>query len=387
MAAAIMSTKDRLNGSFVSKKHADRPTFDMFRRIAPNHAKGFRGGSFTVPRFFRWTSLSSGGGGGGGGGGGPSLSGGTIKGTMSESGGSLGGYLAPIDYSLALFKAIDEHTFIEQRALMIPMNSAETQCPKPDLETQGALGVSPFHGGITFGCGLDGYTLPETEPVTKQLSLYSWTMAGQIVVSNQFIEDIGEEGELALMRLFGRAIGWYKEWLFLRGTGASTTMPLGILVAPATISSSRSGGGPVLADIANMASRLIPSSWNSAIWACNPEVLLKIGQITGFIPNTSPHDEIGQDCAGYLFGRPLFVTEKLPPLATAGDLIFFDPQLYVVGNREEVTISASPHPLFRNNQTVLRVELRGDGKPLLDKAVKLADGSSTTKSGYVLLAA
>jgi HK97 family phage major capsid protein len=312
------------------------------------------------------------------------------KAAMNEASGLQGGYVAPLDYSLALLDACSEAAFIEPRAHVIPMISAETTCPTPDLDSQGALGTSPFFGGMNFVWGSGSSTSPvlaESEPKFKQTSLKSWDLIGQLVVANQFIEDIGEEGELALMRLFGKAMNWYKEYAFLRGTGSGNAMPLGILNAPGSYKQSRTGGNTVvLADIANMAARLIPYSWNNAVWACSPSVIAQLGTLTGFIPNSSPHD-MQDGCAGNLFARPLFVSEKLPALGTLGDLIYFDPSLYVIGNREDVLIEASPHPLFQNQQTVFRVWFRGDGKPVLPNTVAAMGGQSSAyvTSAYVLL--
>jgi HK97 family phage major capsid protein len=264
----------------------------------------------------------------------------------------------------------------------------ETLCPAPYDHATAVAGTSPFFGGMKFiwGQGADGVTLNESEPQFRQISLKACDLIGQIVVSNGWLMDIGPESEEFLYDLFGRAAAWHKEDSFLRGTGVNANQPLGILNSGSLISSTRAVASQVsIADIALMASKLIPYSWNHSIWACSPSVLAQVAKVTGFVPNEDP---LGteQGCAGSLLSRPLFVTEKLPILGAAGDLIFFDPSLYVIGNRQEIVIEASPHPLFQNYQTVIRVWLRCDGKPLTDFALTLADASSTA-SPFVALAA
>src|SRR6202023_960961 len=77
-----------------------------------------------------------------------------------------------------------------------------------------------------------------------------------------------------------------------------------------------------------------------------------------------------------LLGLPVYITEKLPPLGTKGDLMLVDPALYVIGDRQEVEIAASQHVNFLKNQMTWRVVERIDGQPWLDKYVTLQDAST-----------
>jgi HK97 family phage major capsid protein len=307
------------------------------------------------------------------------------KASLSEDGGVRGGYTVPLGYSNALFNSIAEHSIIEPRAQIVPMHTAECVCPTVGGTTNsGTAGVSWFLGNMQFLWGDGGYNLSETEPQFSQVSLKAWNLYGYCVCSNQFVEDMGEEGELALMRLFGRAAAWYKDYAFFQGTGAASLMPLGVINAPCAIPVARAGGNAiVIADINNMSDRLLPSGWATAIWVCNPKCLTQVTAISQFYINNSYH-ETTIDAVGNLLGRPLYISEKLPTLGSTGDLMLIDPSLYVVGNRMEVDVQASPHPNFLNNQTVFRVWLRCDGKCLMSFAPKMAD-NVTTVSSVVLL--
>jgi HK97 family phage major capsid protein len=160
-------------------------------------------------------------------------------------------------------------------------------------------------------------------------------------------------------------------------------MPLGIINAPALITVNRAVGSQIaVADIAGMAARLLPHSWKHAIWATNPSTLAQIVKISTFFLNVTAHEEGGQ--AGSLLTRPLFVTEKLAALGSAGDLLLFDPSLYVIGERDEVYIDVSDENLFQTYQTVFRVWLRVDGKPQVSKSITLQD-NATVVSPYVML--
>lgn len=156
------------------------------------------------------------------------------------------------------------------------------------------------------------------------------------------------------------------------------SQPLGMLNSPACVQIPRAAGNQIAAsDIASMAAAMIPEGWQNGIWACSPSALAQICKLATYqVSQGGVGGEGG--AAGYLISRPLFVTEKLPTLGTFGDLMFFDPSMYVVGNRQEVVVDASPHYLFANNRTAFRVWLRIAGQPWLPAPVTLADGSTAS---------
>lgn len=312
------------------------------------------------------------------------------KAAMTETSGILGGYLAPTEFNYSLLSSIAENSFIEPRACVVPMGSLETLCPKPNYETAQTAGTTPFFGGFkfTWNQAAQGSNINDPTPTApfKQLSLVAKDLIGEIELSNQFMMDLGEEGEAALLEWIARAAAWHKEYAFLRGLGAGNLQPQGIVTSPATTFVARAGSSAIaIADIAKMSGALIPYSWNHSIWACSPSCLPQIAKVTGYVPNMDPlSTEMG--CAGSLMTRPLFVTEKLPPLGTAGDILLFDPSLYVIGNRQEIFITSSPSPSFPTNMTWLKVWLRCDGKPLNSGTITLAD-ATTVASPFVGLAA
>jgi HK97 family phage major capsid protein len=95
----------------------------------------------------------------------------------------------------------------------------------------------------------------------------------------------------------------------------------------------------------------------------------------------------GAQHAGFLMNRPLFVTDKLPALGTKGDLMFFDPYLYVVADRQQVLIDTSIYDpnVFTKNQTMFRVWLRMGGRPMLANQITDPNLDSNKLSPYVVL--
>ncbi len=307
------------------------------------------------------------------------------KSPMGEVTGSAGGYLVPHDFTYKLLNVISEESFIYPRANRIPMASVDEVAPKVVVETAQAAGTSPFFGGIKFTWG-NSQAPTETEPTYSSLNLHAWDLLGYAVVSDQWLADIGKRGEDYLIHLFGAAAAWQAEYAFLQGTGSPSMMPMGILNAPATISVPRSVGGDVtVTDIANMASKMLPFGWKKAIWACSPSVLASIVHLTTYWMN-APGKDHSEGVAGYLVTKPLFVTDKLPAIGSAGSLLFFDPSLYVIGERQQILVDVSGDPGFRNLQTTFRVWTRLDGRPQVASAITLPDATSTC-SPYVQLSA
>lgn len=305
------------------------------------------------------------------------------KAAMSETSGMLGGYLVPRALTLELMKTIAESSIIYNLCTKVEMSTLEHELPQINAvipPATGTAGVPSFFGGMTFSWGLEE-TPAETEPTFTSLMLKAWDLIGYSLISNQLLTDMGPEGEASLVKVFAKACAWFAEYAFFNGTGADGKMPLGILKAPCAIPQTRAGANDIAAaDISAMASKMLPFGWSNSVWACSPTCIDKIAKLSLFVVNQGPVVADQPAPAGYLLTRPLYVTDKLPPLGTAGDLVFFDPTLYVVGNRQEVVVEASGHNMFRTNQTVFRMWLRMDGKPFLSKSITLQDNSTMVSS-------
>ena len=87
-----------------------------------------------------------------------------------------------------------------------------------------------------------------------------------------------------------------------------------------------------------------------------------------------------------LAGLPMFVSEKCSTLGTVGDVVLFDPLLYVIGDRSGVMVDFSNQDpaTFGNDQSTFRVLKRGDGQPQISGQITLADAASKV-SPYIIL--
>ena len=312
------------------------------------------------------------------------------KAALGEASGVTGGYTVPPEFYQQLMTIMAEETFIRPRAFVVPMAGATLQIPYLDVSTVQAAGVSPFFGGVQMYWTAEAQTRTETEPQFKQLELKAWELSGYSVSSNVLLQDSVIGLEKFLMTLFAKSLAWFEEYAFLQGNGAGK--PQGMLTAAASVSVTRQTGGLVqFADVAGMWAKLLPISWNKAVWTCSPSVVPQLIQLkdgTG----RAIFLQIGSDTKGAitsgpnwsLLGRPIYPTEKVPALGTKGDLMLLDPSFYVLGDRMQIEIAASEHVNFLKNQMTWRVVERVDGQPWLEKAVTLQD-ATTTVSPFVIL--
>jgi len=308
------------------------------------------------------------------------------KAALGEASGVTGGYTVPPDFYQQLMTLVAENAFIRPRAFVVPMAGATLQIPYLDITTVQSAGVSPFFGGVQMSWTAEAQTRTETEPQFKQMDLKAWELSGYSVSSNVLLQDSAVGLEKFLMNLFAMAIAWFEEYAFLQGNGVGK--PQGMLTAGASVAVNRLGANLVqFGDVAGMWSKLLPHSWNKAVWAFSPSVVPQLLQLKDGA-NRAIFISIDQGATKSpnwaLLGRPVFPTEKLPALGTKGDLVLLDPSMYVLGDRMQVEVAASEHVNFLKNQMTWRVVERIDGQPWLDKPVTLQD-AATTVSPFVIL--
>jgi HK97 family phage major capsid protein len=308
------------------------------------------------------------------------------KAAMGESSGVTGGYTVPPDFYTQLLAISAEDNFFRQRAFVQPMGSATLQFPYLDITTVQSAGVSPFFGAVQAYWTAEAQTRTETEPQFKMMELKANELSGYSVSSNVLLQDAAFGLEKFLYTLFGKAVAWYEQFAFLQGNGVGK--PLGILNAPATLVQTRNTSNTVkYPDIANIFSKLLPSSINRAVWVITPTVIPQLLQLQDGA-NRAIFISIDQGAVKppvwKLLGLPVQITEMMPAMGTKGDVSLVDCSNYVIGDRMSLEIAASEHVNFLKNQMTWRFVQRVDGQPWMDKAVTLQDGT-TQVSAFVVL--
>jgi HK97 family phage major capsid protein len=313
------------------------------------------------------------------------------KAALAESSGTTGGYTTPPEYSNKIFSLSGENTLLVGETDDYNLQSREIVFPILDQTTAPVAGQTAFYGGVVATWGAEAALRQETEPKFKELRLVANELSGYALASNNILQDNVIALEQYLTRLFGKALGWFRDYAYLQGDG--TGKPQGILNANSALSVTRGTSNQInYVDIATMYGKLLPESIPTAFWAMQQSAITSFLQMKDasnrlIVQPYWPGADGGPATARPKFmmlGIPIKTTEKLPALGTKGDLMLIDPKKYATGTRQDLEIAMSPHVKFLNNQSAFRFIFRGDGKSWLDAAVTLQD-ATTQVSPFVVL--
>jgi HK97 family phage major capsid protein len=307
---------------------------------------------------------------------------------LGENQGATGGFLVPTEHYDSLMMYAIDASIMRKYAFVLPQGAKETEVPCLDVVSVPTGGNNAMLGGVVFNwteeaaSEVDAFTI---NPL-KMLRLINYELTGYTYLSNTLMEDTqGASLESIILMLFGTGIGWTEDYAFFRGTGAGK--PLGVVAWNGLISVTRSGASAfALADYAAMMSRLIPTAnMSKCFWACHPTVLAKL---YAMVATSTMYVGNFQETPGgrMLGGLPVHVTDKLPALNTAGDILLCDGSGYIIGDRRRIAIAYSEGPRFTNNQTTWRVVHRVAGRPWATDKTTLPDATSTV-GPFIALAA
>lgn len=306
---------------------------------------------------------------------------------LNEGSGDQGGFLVPEEFRAQLLSLSLESAIVRPRAFVIPMGAERIKIPTI-RDTSHATNV---HGGVQAYWVPESGTYTESEPTFSQLALTAKKLTGLTSLTNELVADAAISAEAIINRVFGDAITFFEEEAYLNGDGVAE--PLGIINADALISVAKESGQAadtvVVENIDKMWSRLLPSSQANAVWIANPDVY---PQLAGMSRNVGTggsavwmSNMVGGPPAA-INGRPLFFSEKARTVGDLGDLYLLDLSYYVIGDRQSMTMSASEHDRFRQDETVFKFTERLDARPWLETELTPRYGTNTL-SPFVALAA
>src|SRR5262249_44736846 len=254
---------------------------------------------------------------------------------LSTQTGTQGGYTVPTEFYNRLMALVTEMAIVRPRATIVPMAGRSVQVPILDVTTAPAAGDTAYLGGVVARWTEEATTLNETEPTFKQVDLTNYELSGYSKLSNTLLQDSAVGLEAFLFQLFSRAIAWYEDYAFLRGNG--TAKPLGVTSWSGLIAVTRNTVNQFkIQDVAGMYARLLPGyTPSSACWIVPPSVIAQLLQIAStaaagqnlFLNNAQEKPRL------QLLGLDICISEKLPALGTANDVLLCDFQHYLLGDR------------------------------------------------------
>jgi len=307
-------------------------------------------------------------------------------GHMAEGDDSQGGFLVPEQWADGIYHAALEGAIVRPRATVFRNIKGDSIKMRKLRESSRS---SNLFGGVTF------LWKPErgdkvaaiSKPGLGECELTLKKLVGGCFASNELEDDYGTLGEFMKVA-FGQAIRFIEDDAFINGTGVG--QPLGVMNSTALATVARQQPMEIVyEDVMNLIERLLPGSWDKAIFLFNPDTLDQILSLDVVENNVVNIVDLNNR---KLCGFPFVVTEKCEALGTSGDIILadFSNGHYLIADKE-MGIWASRHVDygqghygFLTDETFWKVVLRTDGHPLLDTPITPYKGANDLSSFIAL---
>jgi HK97 family phage major capsid protein len=304
--------------------------------------------------------------------------------TFSERIPAEGGFLVPERLRAEVLSYMTS-AVIRPRALPVVMDSLTVPIPILDNPSQGSSAQAL--GGLTFAWTAQGAAITPSAATFGAVKLVANKLDALLQdVPNELISDAPAFSDVFLPATIGQGLAWVEDDAFVNGTGVGE--PQGLLNAPCAITTDRVTSDSVgVGDIVSMYKQLAPQSKRSdnAVWLVSDGAfgqILDIATITGTNPAeaaSGPSLWLEWDSqAGFwrLLGAPCFPSDHMPALGTTGDVLLADLSLFLVGDRQELTIELSQRGAgFPADSGNYRIKARLDGRYWLQSSITLENGS------------
>ena len=246
---------------------------------------------------------------------------------MAEGVGASGGFLSPAEYDATLQAVMAEESDLAGLVTRIPMRRRQINIPVLD-QTGTTAGQPHFFGGLRFYWEEEAGQKTESDAAFRQISLVAHKLIGYTRASDELVDDsaISLDAFLSGPLGFAGGVAWMRDYAFFQGTGAG--QPLGVINAGATISVARqSVATPVqYLDLVNMLEAFLPTG--KGRWSITQSALSNLMTLTdpngNYLWPTMFNGGAAAGAPGLLLGMPYKLTEKLPTVGTAGDVLLAD---------------------------------------------------------------
>ena len=292
-------------------------------------------------------------------------------------------FQVPVDFREAIWQNVyGTETSFDIFSLFnpTPTNRSTVQIPKDESTPWGTTGVQAYWGSESGQMtGSNPATKMDLVPVDF---LYAFVLATEDLLAdlpmfnNRITQKSGDAIRFKVSNAIVSGDGIGKPKGFMNGGSLVT-------VAKET---SQSTASIVAQNIANMYSRLI--SPQRGFWLVSPDAFPQLITMTlNNNPIWIPEDGgFTQKPNGLLLGQPMYLTEHNSTLGTVGDIMFVNPDGYLLLQRSSAPEYAeSIHLYFDYNIRAFRWIFRMGGQPYSNAAVSTFK-TSTTRSHFVTLA-
>lgn len=300
----------------------------------------------------------------------------------NEGAGADGGYLVPLQFATDVTRlSLDSDAFLP-KCDNVPITGNGMTFPSDETTPWGSNGVRVYWAA-------EAAAATATKPLIKPNSMRLNKLIGLVPVTDELLADAPAISSY-IAALFGRSIKWKVNDSIINGTGAG--QPLGILNAPALATVNKESGQAantlLAANVAKMYAAMPADYLAGAEWLIGPDVLPQLMTMT--LGNnavwTPPMAGFPNAPGGFLFGKPITITQTCQALSTKGDIYFVNFGAYRVISNGGVQIAQSLHLYFDYDSAAFRATFRVDGQPTFKSTITQARGSQAL-SPYVTLQA
>lgn len=292
-----------------------------------------------------------------------------------------GGFLVPEEFRAELLRLSLESAVVRPRARVVPMSSSTLRFPAIDDTSH----ASSVFGGIIVYRTEEGAELAESAASFGSIKLEVTKQTALAHVTNELVNDAAGGFAMYIEQMFPEAIAFFEDVDFLTGTGVGE--PLGALTTSnnALIAVAKETTQPAATilweNVLKMYSRMLPSSLARAVWVVSPDAFVSLATMALNVGVGGSAVWL-TDATGAptltLLGRPVIMSEKAPGILGAqGDISFVDLGMYLIGDRQQMTVESSEHVKFTSDKTTFRVIQRNDGRPWLQSAITPKNGGPT----------
>lgn len=300
-----------------------------------------------------------------------------------------GGFLIPETLRSNLLQVALEEAVVRPRAQVIPMETLRVPIPMIDSTSN----VSSVFGGVICYWTEEAAALVESQASFGRVNLEAKKLTGYAEIPNELLADAPAFTSF-FDDVFPRALAWYEDIGFMNGTGVGE--PRGFVNCDASVAVAAEAGQPagtiVWENVVKMYSRMLPTALQNAVWIASIDTFPQLATMALSVGTGGSAVWIGnlqQPGSAVppvsILGRPVIFTEKTPALGTTGDLNFVDLSYYLIGDRQMMQSTSSPHFKFASDKTVFRIISRLDGQPWLSSSIVPHNGADAL-SPFVRLA-
>ena len=287
---------------------------------------------------------------------------------MSTNVGAKGGILIPTIYRDQILSLEHGESVVRPRATVIPADSMypDAEITMPALDQSGAKGV---YSGVTVRWTGEGDDVNQSDdPTFRDITLKPEEVSAYIVVNDKLLRNAGAINTI-VQSLLRKAILLAEDHAFLTGDGVKK--PKGILNSKCALKVNRNTANTIkYVDLVNMYAQFKGSS---PLWVTTQTALPQLMQMVDTVGNLIWQPNARDGVPNTLIGVPVMITDRVDTVGNYGDLALIDFSSYMIKDGSGIFLSASEHPKFTQNKTIIKAVWNVDGDTWLNSPLTLED--------------